>query len=324
MAFRSPGSATVFSSISHRLRRGFWGGCDGPIRRGIGVDDGRRCDPVDANKETTVVTVETLDEACVIAAQPWRKLLPVHAAAELFPRMKGDELVALGEDIRRNGLRVAIVLIEVDQSAVMVQGRPVALLDGRNRLDALEATGHRINFQFYQDSVGRNYWTACGQEQIGVRIALVRPNDPHEFVLALNIRRRHLAAKQRRELISKLLRLTPEASDRQIAARANADHKTVAQIRVAQEGTGGIPQLSKRTGRDGRVRTTVSKLMRKSRQTGRIRAALKAFRALSAEEKIRFHAIVQTDSVLRESTTAVQLAGNRAGARIALRKDGIV
>jgi len=174
---------------------------------------------VDANKETTVVTVETLDEACVIAAQPWRKLLPVHAAAELFPRMKGDELVALGEDIRRNGLRVAIVLIEVDQSAVMVQGRPVALLDGRNRLDALEATGHRINFQFYQDSVGRNYWTACGQEQIGVRIALVRPNDPHEFVLALNIRRRHLAAKQRRELISKLLRLTPEASDRQIAAR---------------------------------------------------------------------------------------------------------
>ncbi len=278
---------------------------------------------MEANEHTTVGTEATSDEARVIAAQPWRKLLPVHAAAELFPRMKGDELVALGEDIRQNGLRVAIVVIEVDQSAVMVQGRPVALLDGRNRLDALEATGHRINFHSYKDTFGRDCWTACGQEQIGVRIALVRPNDPQEFVLALNILRRHLAAKQRRKLISRLLRLTPEASNRQIAARANADHKTDAQFRVAQEGTGEIPQLSKRTGRDGRVRTTVPKLMRKSSQTGRLEAALKAFGALSAEEKVRFHAIVQTGCVLRESTSAVQVAANRAEAKNASGKDGI-
>ena len=265
---------------------------------------------------------ESSGEACGVAAQSWRELLPVHAAAELFPRMKGDELVALGEDISRNGLRVPIIVVEVDRSPVVVQGRPVALLDGRNRLDALESTGHRISFQSCEDRLGRSCWTACGQEQVRVRIALLRPNDPHEFVLELNIRRRHLAARQRRELISKLLRLTPDASDRQIAARANADHKTVARIRAAQEVTGEIPQLSKRTGGDGRVRTTLPKPIRRSSKTERLKAALKAFRALSAEEKARFHAIVQTAGTVREPKSAVQVAATRAEAQNDLRTDG--
>ena len=65
------------------------------------------------------------------------------------------------------------------------------------------------------------------------------------------------------------------------------------------------------------------KLMRKSSQTGRLEAALKAFRALSAEEKHRFHGIVQTDCVLRESTSAVQVAANRAEAKNASGKDGV-
>jgi hypothetical protein len=40
----------------------------------------------------------------------WRKVLPIHPAAELLPRMAHDELRALGEDIRENGLRVPLAL----------------------------------------------------------------------------------------------------------------------------------------------------------------------------------------------------------------------
>jgi hypothetical protein len=77
----------------------------------------------------------------------WRDVLPVHPAAELFPMMSQDELLELGKDIAENELHTNIVLFEVDKSQVKVNACPVALLDGRNRLDALEVNGHRIDFK---------------------------------------------------------------------------------------------------------------------------------------------------------------------------------
>jgi hypothetical protein len=42
----------------------------------------------------------------------WRDLLPVHPAAELFPMMSEEELRALGEDIKKNGLREGVALLD--------------------------------------------------------------------------------------------------------------------------------------------------------------------------------------------------------------------
>jgi hypothetical protein len=66
-----------------------------------------------------------------ISSKPksWRDVLKVHPAADLFPMMPPDELRALGEDIRKNGLRDWVALLD---------GK---LLDGRNRLDAMELVG---------------------------------------------------------------------------------------------------------------------------------------------------------------------------------------
>ena len=64
----------------------------------------------------------------------WRDILPVHPAADLFPLMSESELRELGEDIKANGLRASIVLYE---------GK---LLDGRNRLDAMELVGVEYSF----------------------------------------------------------------------------------------------------------------------------------------------------------------------------------
>ena len=44
------------------------------------------------------------------ASSSWRSTLPIHPAAELFPRMSPDELQALGEDIIKNGLTSPIVV----------------------------------------------------------------------------------------------------------------------------------------------------------------------------------------------------------------------
>jgi hypothetical protein len=40
----------------------------------------------------------------------WRERLPIHPAAELFPPLSHEELLALGEDIKNNGLQTPIAV----------------------------------------------------------------------------------------------------------------------------------------------------------------------------------------------------------------------
>ena len=64
----------------------------------------------------------------------WRDHLPVHLAAELFPLMSEAELRELGEDIKKTRLRNPVDLWRDADGKVY-------LLDGRNRLDAMEMVG---------------------------------------------------------------------------------------------------------------------------------------------------------------------------------------
>ena len=59
----------------------------------------------------------------------WRDVLPIHPAAELLPLMSADELHELAEDIKLHHQRIPVSIQE---------GK---LLDGRNRLDAMERAG---------------------------------------------------------------------------------------------------------------------------------------------------------------------------------------
>jgi hypothetical protein len=70
------------------------------------------------------------------AAPGWRDMLPVHPAAELFPLLSKGELEELSGDIKENGLR--------QRCHTIAEGGRLVLLDGRNRLDALEHIGKEI------------------------------------------------------------------------------------------------------------------------------------------------------------------------------------
>ena len=63
----------------------------------------------------------------------WRDQIPVHPAADLFPLLNDNDLVALGEDIKRNGLAIPV--------AFHVENDKPVLVDGRSRLDAMERVG---------------------------------------------------------------------------------------------------------------------------------------------------------------------------------------
>jgi hypothetical protein len=179
--------------------------------------------------------------APVCPAKSWRDVLSVHPAAELFPRMSRDELRALGEDIIVGGLTNNIALWQADSKS------PLQLLDGINRLDAIELeTGCPVEVGASSLMAGK--FLACDK----VIVLDGKKVDPYAYVISANIHRRHLTAKQKGELIEKLLKATPERSDRQIATITKVDHKTVGSVRSDMEGRGEIPHVSTRTDTKGR------------------------------------------------------------------------
>jgi hypothetical protein len=176
------------------------------------------------------------------ASSSWRSTLPIHPAAELFPRMSPDELRALGEDIVKTGLKSPIVLWRRDSKS-----QP-SLLDGISRLDAIEiATGSPVTVGAPSIMAGEHF-LACDTV-----IVLDKSVDPYGYVISVNLHRRHLTAEQKRELIAQLLKATPEKSDRQIAETVKASPTTVGTVR-AEMSTIQIGQLPKRVGKDGKAR----------------------------------------------------------------------
>src|SRR5262249_36087714 len=96
--------------------------------------------------------------------------LEFHELANEFPLLEGEELDDLAKDIKNNGLREQIVLLD-DK-----------ILDGRNRYNACK----QIGYEFKQDD-----FVPLDPEK----------DDPVLFVIAKNIRRRHLSPGQRAALV---------------------------------------------------------------------------------------------------------------------------
>jgi hypothetical protein len=210
------------------------------------------------------------------AMKPWREVLKVHPASELFPLMSKDELKALAKDIQLHGLRLPVTLI-TDASGTSV-------LDGRNRLDALELNGEEItldNDEIFCDA----------------------PDDPVAYVIGANIHRRHLTAEQRRDLIAKLLKATPEKSNGQVAEQVKASPTTVGAVRSELEATDQIGQLKKTVGKDGKARST------RPTRGGERRAARKAHTAAMVAESKAQHSSQSAGAKSNAPSTSALLKG---------------
>jgi hypothetical protein len=158
----------------------------------------------------------------------WREVIKIHPAAELFPPLPEDELRELGEDIKAHGMRHPVSFwVPGEHSAIATEGfGHFSLLDGRNRLDAIEAIGYDP-----LTPVWLHYH--CIFEADGA--------DPYEYVISANVHRRHLTTAQKRELVEKLLREKPERSNNAIAKMVKASDKTVDKIRTNLEANSEIP-----------------------------------------------------------------------------------
>jgi DNA-binding Lrp family transcriptional regulator len=163
----------------------------------------------------------------MVDTKSWRDVLPIHPAADLFPMMTPDELKALGEDIKKNRLHERVTLYGNFNAVETWQ-----LLDGRNRLDAMELVGLPV-------------FAANGE--ILAELWEFRPDyqvDPYEFVLSANIHRRHLTADQKRDLIAEVLKAAPRKSNRQIAKAVGVSHPHVGKIRTEMESAGDVETVT--------------------------------------------------------------------------------
>jgi hypothetical protein len=119
----------------------------------------------------------------------WRETYKVHPAADVFPMMSDEELQKLGEDIKANGLKVPLSFCWVES------GTPAAhrvLIDGRNRLDAMERVG--ISLKPLRSGLPGSF---RGKETANIVI----DGDPVAHIIGLNIHRRHLTKQQQADLI---------------------------------------------------------------------------------------------------------------------------
>ena len=148
-----------------------------------------------------------------------------HPLADLFPQMQGAEFDELVADIKAHGLREDIVLYDG------------MILDGRNRCRACLAAG----------------WTWDAIDQVCSDLGdMGLIHDPAAYVISANIHRRPLTAEQKRELVEKLLKATPEKPDRQIAKIAKVSPTTVGTKRAKMEKTGDVSKLDTRQDTKGR------------------------------------------------------------------------
>lgn len=166
------------------------------------------------------------------APASWRERITVHPAADLFPGMSDAELRQLGEDIRAHGLRAPVVFL----------GDGKTLIDGRNRLDAMERAGLTI-----LDARG----------ECGVPFETVDKVDPVVYVVSANLHRRHLTAEQRDELVRKLKADRSELSVRGLAVATHTSKSTVARALAEPGVPSGTPERV--TGRDGKSYPAKSK-----------------------------------------------------------------
>jgi hypothetical protein len=182
---------------------------------------------------TSASTLAQAEATAPTAWSSWRDIVPIHPAAKRFRPPTELEKRSLRGDLKRHGQREPVVLVRIGQG-------PEQLIDGITRLDLQEANGDKVI-----DSSGK---------LIVPSRTVDLPDDAAAvaFVMSLNVYRRHLDLKERRDLVKDMLKNEPQKSDRQIGEVTKTDHKTVSKIRAAAEGRGEIPTSKTKTDTLGR------------------------------------------------------------------------
>lgn len=147
-----------------------------------------------------------------------------------LPDLPPEEFAALKQDIAVNRLHSPIDQDELGNT-----------LDGHQRMRALQELG----IKKYPVNV----------------ISGLTEQQKWEYAVTVNVLRRHLSSKAKRELIRQELRRTPKRNNNWLAEMIGVDSKTVKRVREDMEATREIPKLTHFEGRDEKVRPTTYRVV---------------------------------------------------------------
>ena len=130
----------------------------------------------------------------------WRDHKTIHPAAAVFPALPDDELRKLAHDIDRHGLRAAIQT----RTVAGPNGGVEFVIDGVNRLDAMESLGWQI-INEKGEWIGELATVPGTKSKVEHFVGRTHAQVAAE-VIGFNIQRRHLSKQEQVELIDAVLR----------------------------------------------------------------------------------------------------------------------
>ena len=149
----------------------------------------------------------------------WRELYSVHPSADVLPMMSDEELAKLGEDILANGQKHSVLLWS--------NGQGTWLIDGRNRLEAMERVG-------MDPAEARTETFTC--------------KDPATHIISLNIHRRHLTKEQAVGAMFAIRKAAEEVKPRQSGeVSTKGGRGKINTVKAALVGDAAKVGISKRT-----------------------------------------------------------------------------
>jgi hypothetical protein len=134
-----------------------------------------------------------------------------HEIANLFPLMSEEEFVALKADIKENGLKNPVILLD---------GK---ILDGRNRFKACQEVGVKVITNDYDG------------------------NDPLSDVISWNLKRRHLNETQRASIAAKLANMQSGANPGNSNAVKNKNESANLPTGISQTQAADMLNVSERS-----------------------------------------------------------------------------
>ena len=138
---------------------------------------------------------------------------PAHPAADIFPMLTAAELKTLADDIAEHGLREPVWLWRDPDDGITY------LLDGRNRVAACAESGTEVVTRWYDGT------------------------DPIQFVVSLNIERRHLTPGQRAMLALDLVPLYEAEAKKRQGFRTDLVDESTEPLNFVADLPQGVPDV---------------------------------------------------------------------------------
>ncbi len=187
-----------------------------------------------------------------------------HEYADIFPMISGDDLQALADDIKKNGLHRPVIVHD-DK-----------ILDGRNRYQACKLAGIDATFELYSG------------------------DDPLGFIISENLHRRHLNESQRAMVAAKIANLGEGRPDKTASIDAVSQIKAAQLLNVSRASVQRAKEVIRKAPEKVKEVEQGNKTLHRAKQEIKLKEVKEKAPPVVAEEPSHFINVDHVDELVKE------------------------